>query len=136
VPPQADAITLGRLILMRNRVKDNAGLLAHELVHVRQFSELGRFRFMLRYVGSYLGFRLNGYGHMAAYRRIPLEVEASWESRLASVAELESRVSTSKRKLASERTVTRPKSLPMRSSGHRRQQGSTAVSTSRATASN
>lgn len=89
VPPQADAITLGRTIIVRERAADHPGLLAHELVHVRQFRALGVPRFMLRYIGSYLRFRLGGFGHMASYRRIPLEVEASWLSRLHSVAELE-----------------------------------------------
>ncbi len=89
VPPQADAITLGRTIIVRESSADHAGLMAHELVHVRQFAELGAARFFVRYVGSYLRFRLSAYGHMAAYRRIPLEVEASWVSRLHDVSELE-----------------------------------------------
>ena len=89
VPPQAEAITLGKTISVRARSAEHPALMAHELVHVRQFKELGPVRFVVRYVGSYLRFRLNGYGHMAAYRRIPLEVEASWVSRLHSVRELE-----------------------------------------------
>lgn len=89
VPPQAAAITLGRTIVVRAEACDQQDLMAHELVHVRQFRELGAVRFVVRYVGSYLRFRLSGFGHMAAYRRIPLEVEASWVSRLHSVAELE-----------------------------------------------
>lgn len=89
VPPQADAVTLGKTIVVRSRAAGHAGLMAHELVHVRQYRDLGLIRFALRYVGSYLRFRLSGYGHMAAYRRIPLEVEASWLSRLHSVQELE-----------------------------------------------
>ncbi len=89
VPPQADAITLGKTIIVRARSAEQPALMAHELVHVRQFKELGPVRFALRYVGSYLRFRMNGYRHMAAYRRIPLEVEASWVSRLHSLRELE-----------------------------------------------
>lgn len=89
VPPQADAITLGRTIFVRQSAAEQPGLMAHELVHVRQFRELGAARFLLRYLGSYVRFRLNAYGHMASYRRIPLEVEASWVSRLHDVAELE-----------------------------------------------
>ena len=84
VPPQADAITLGKTIIVRKAVADSRALMAHELVHVRQFRELGPVRFLFRYVGSYLRGRLSGYGHMASYRRIPLEVEASWVSRLHS----------------------------------------------------
>lgn len=89
VPPQAEAITLGNTIIVRERSCEHQGLMAHELVHVRQFGELGPVRFLARYVGSYLRFRLGGYGHMAAYRRIPLEVEASWVSRLQSASDLE-----------------------------------------------
>jgi hypothetical protein len=89
VPPQADAITWCNTISVRSRSAEHPALMAHELVHVRQFKELGPVRFAVRYVGSYLRFRLNGYAHMAAYRRIPLEVEASWVSRLHSVQELE-----------------------------------------------
>lgn len=89
VPPQADAVTLGRTILMRESRQGDGGLLAHELVHVRQFRELGALGFLGRYVGAYLRLRLTGHRHMAAYRRIPLEVEASWLSRLHTVDELE-----------------------------------------------
>ena len=89
VPPQAEAITLGKTIFVRKRSCEHHGLMAHELVHVRQFSQMGPVRFLARYVGAYLRYRLSGYGHMAAYRRIPLEVEASWVSRLHSLHELE-----------------------------------------------
>ena len=89
VPPQAAAITLGNTIFVRESQAGNQHLMAHELVHVRQFHELGPLRFLFRYVGSYLKYRLQGYGHMAAYRRIPLEVEASWLSRLHGMHELE-----------------------------------------------
>jgi hypothetical protein len=81
VPPGADAITLGRLVIVRRRAAGSERLLRHELVHVRQWRELGVARFLVRYVGAYLRWRLRGYGHWAAYRRIPLEVEAEWISR-------------------------------------------------------
>lgn len=89
VPPQADAITLGRTIVVRDRAASSESLMSHELVHVRQFLALGPVTFAWRYVMAYLRFRLAGWGHMAAYRRIPLEVEASWLSRLHTLAELE-----------------------------------------------
>ncbi len=89
MPPQAEAITLGNTIFVRKRSCDDQGLMAHELVHVRQFKDLGRVHFLARYVGSYLRFRVSGYGHMASYRRIPLEVEASWVSRLLPMKQLE-----------------------------------------------
>jgi len=82
VPPQAAAITFGNVIVVRRGHEDSEWLMSHELVHVRQYAELGAPRFLVRYVWSYLRSRLAGYGHMAAYRRIPLEVEASWLSRL------------------------------------------------------
>ncbi len=89
VPPQAGAITLGNVICVRHKYAESEALMAHELVHVRQFNELGWARFLIRYVRSYLRGRLSGYGHMASYRRIPLEVEASWLSRLHGRAALE-----------------------------------------------
>lgn len=65
---------------MRRRAIGDDRLLAHELVHVPQWRQLGAAGFLLRYVGAYLRWRLRGYGHWGAYRRIPLEVEASWEA--------------------------------------------------------
>ena len=41
----------------------------------------GPVRFVARYVAGYLRWRLKGYPHKAAYRRIPAEVEAYWEQR-------------------------------------------------------
>ena len=81
VPPGAAAITVGRVISVRLRAVGDERLLRHELVHVRQWRQLGFGRFLLRYVGAYVRWRLRGYGHWAAYRRIPLEIEADWESR-------------------------------------------------------
>ena len=81
VPPGAAAITIGSVISVRRRSADDARLLRHELVHVRQWRELGVAGFLVRYLGAYLTWRLRGYGHWAAYRRIPLEIEAEWEAR-------------------------------------------------------
>lgn len=81
MPPGAAAITLGRVVSVRRRFAGDERLLRHELVHVRQWRELGTVRFLTRYLGAYVRWRLRGYGHWAAYRRIPLEVEADWESR-------------------------------------------------------
>lgn len=83
-PPGAAAITLGRLVIVSRRAsaRDDLGdLLTHELVHVRQWQELGVARFLWRYLSSYARWRLRGYGHWAAYRRIPLEIEARWATR-------------------------------------------------------
>lgn len=81
VPPGADAITLGSLIFVRRRAAGSEQLLAHELVHVAQWRQLGVGGFLARYLGAYLRWRLHGYGHWSAYRRIPLEIEAEWLAR-------------------------------------------------------
>lgn len=70
---------------MRTRAASSLRLLRHEAVHVRQWRELGVVGFLLQYVGAYLRWRLRGYGHWAAYRRIPLEVEAEWIARTATL---------------------------------------------------
>jgi hypothetical protein len=63
--------------------RDGPGLLlVHELVHVRQWRELGVARFLWRYLGSYLSGRIRGQGHRGAYLAIPLEVEARAAARL------------------------------------------------------
>ena len=81
VPPGADAITLGSLVIVRSRSADNARLMRHEQEHVRQWRDLGMVGFLRRYLSSYLRWRVRGYGHRAAYLRIPLEVEAEWVAR-------------------------------------------------------
>ena len=83
VPPGSDAITLWSLIIVRRRAADDAELMRHEAVHVDQWRSFGVFGFLGRYVGSYLRWRSRGYGHWAAYRRIPIEVEAEWLARRA-----------------------------------------------------
>ncbi len=78
VPPGAAAMTLGRNILIRPHAVGDERLLRHELVHVRQFRELGTAGFFARYLSAYFRNRFNGFGHWDAYLRIPLEVEAEW----------------------------------------------------------
>ncbi len=53
-----------------------ARLVIHELVHVRQYDEMGFFRFISRYFRDYLRGRFSGMDHREAYRAIPVEVEA------------------------------------------------------------
>lgn len=55
-----------------------ANIIQHELVHVRQWQELGVLRFLCRYLADYLGGRRAGLGHSEAYRQISLEQEARW----------------------------------------------------------
>lgn len=81
VPPGASAWTLGSLVIVRRRAADDAELLAHEAVHVEQWRELGVMGFVRRYMDAYFGWRLRGYPHWAACRRVPLEIEAAWEAR-------------------------------------------------------
>jgi hypothetical protein len=90
VPRGADGITLGGWVIVRRSAAADGfeELLRHEQVHVAQFRELGVARFVSGYVRSYVGWRIRGYGHWAAYRRIPFEVEARWiaaQSRRSSV---------------------------------------------------
>jgi hypothetical protein len=79
-PPGTSAIALGRLVITRS-LTPRPRLLRHEAVHVRQWRDLGAPRFAARYLGAYLLLRLRGHPHRAAYRRIPLEVEAEWVAR-------------------------------------------------------
>jgi uncharacterized protein DUF4157 len=74
--PGVAAMTLGRVILLRRDHADDTALLAHELVHVRQWRELGAARFLWRYLGAYARSRAAGLSHQRAYETIPLEVEA------------------------------------------------------------
>ena len=75
------AMTLRKTILLDplllTAAQDRAGiLLVHELVHVRQWHDLGVARFLWRYLTAYLRGRRDGLGHRDAYLAIPLEVEA------------------------------------------------------------
>jgi hypothetical protein len=81
VPPGASAITIGPLISIRRAAAGDPRLLRHELVHVAQWRRLGVVGFLVVYLGAYLRWRLLLHGHWDAYRRIPLEIEADWESR-------------------------------------------------------
>lgn len=83
VPPGAAAWTLGSLVIVRRRHAGDVLLLAHEHEHVRQWRSQGLIGFVGSYLGSYLRWRARGYGHDAAYRRIPQEVRAEWRARRA-----------------------------------------------------
>lgn len=81
VPPGADAITIGPVVSVRTAAASSERLARHEAVHVGQWRRYGVAGFLLRYLGAYLRWRLRGYGHRGAYRRIPFEVEAEWVAR-------------------------------------------------------
>jgi hypothetical protein len=86
VAPGAAATTLGHYVFMRPDAVGSRRLLDHELVHVRQWHDLGVPGFLARYLGAYLLWRLRRYPHWAAYRRIPLEIEAEWLARAPRLA--------------------------------------------------
>ena len=74
--PGIVAMTIDRWVLVRRGHEHDAGLVAHELVHVEQWRVLGAVRFLARYVSEYLRNRVHGLRHWAAYEAISLEVEA------------------------------------------------------------
>ena len=81
VPPGADAITVGPLISVRSGHESSPYLVRHERVHVQQWRRFGVIGFLVRYVGSYLLWRIRRKGHWGAYRRIPFEIQADWVAR-------------------------------------------------------
>lgn len=83
VPRGAAAITLGRVVSVRRGQETNRRLMRHEAEHTVQYARDGMIRFLARYVRGYLFWRGVGYGHWAAYRRIPYEAEAEWSARRA-----------------------------------------------------
>lgn len=81
VAPGASATTIGSMILMRREAAGDPVLLRHEREHVRQWRTNGFGGFLVRYLRSYLAWRMRGYSHWPAYRRIPFEIEAEWIAR-------------------------------------------------------
>jgi len=81
--PGADATTVGRTVFVRPGAELSERLRRHEYEHVLQYHRLGRVRFLARYLGEYLRWRLRRHGHRAAYRRISFEVRAEWRARRA-----------------------------------------------------
>jgi hypothetical protein len=75
-PPGYAAITLRRTILVRHDRADDDALLAHELVHVEQYREMGPVRFLTRYVTGYVRAWRTARSHHQAYLAIPFEQEA------------------------------------------------------------
>ena len=74
--PGIDATTLGRLVVVKRGREEDRVLVAHELVHVRQWRELGVLGFLRAYLGEYVAGRRTGLGHRDAYARISFEREA------------------------------------------------------------
>jgi hypothetical protein len=76
--PGSSGMTLGRWVFLRNdsRRDGTSKLLAHELVHVQQWHDLGVRRFLWRYLAAYFRAVLRLRNHRRAYLVIPFEVEA------------------------------------------------------------
>ena len=75
------AMTLPRAIYIRSDVLAGdasrlARLVGHELVHTRQWEDLGASKFLKQYLGDYLRARRRGLSHQRAYLAISLEKEA------------------------------------------------------------
>ena len=80
-------MTVDRLVLIHPAVWEDIEtgrrpeLVAHELVHVRQWADEGPVRFLAGYLGDYLRFRILGCRHRDAYRHIRYEWAAYAEAR-------------------------------------------------------
>jgi len=74
--PGVAAMTVGRFVFVCRGHAADVRLIAHELVHVQQWRELGAIRFLQEYLAAYWDGRRRGLGHRAAYLAIPLEVDA------------------------------------------------------------
>lgn len=78
---EVSAITILRTVWVEDEVLSGPPdrlhrLLAHELVHARQWRALGAARFLGRYLSEYVVGRLRGGSHREAYRMISMEAEA------------------------------------------------------------
>ncbi|OWY61801.1 hypothetical protein B7486_61850 [cyanobacterium TDX16] len=80
VPPGFVGITVGNRIMLRKGHEQKEQLIAHELVHVRQFQELGIPRFFARYLTEYAKGIVKLRKLHPAYRAISFEVEAREEA--------------------------------------------------------
>ena len=83
LPNSAAGMTIGRRHILFIDPPDGSKLsqlMAHELVHVRQFAQLGWFGFMRSYLGDYLTELAKHRTHYVAYLAIGLEREARTEA--------------------------------------------------------
>jgi hypothetical protein len=81
LPPGAHGMTVGRHVMLLRGHEDRSVLIAHELVHVRQYAERGHVRFLARYLRDYARNLLRLRSHRKAYLAIPTEVEARAEAK-------------------------------------------------------
>lgn len=82
LPGSYVGITLGRHVFLATDVPDDGAslLLAHELVHVRQWHDQGVVGFGRRYLGAFARALTRTRSWNASYRAIPAEVEARVEA--------------------------------------------------------
>jgi hypothetical protein len=82
VPGPYVGITLGRfVVLAADEPSDgSSALIAHELVHVRQWAQLGSMRFTWRYLADFARNVVSERSWQAAYRSIGAEIEARDEA--------------------------------------------------------
>ncbi|MCP3856538.1 MAG: DUF4157 domain-containing protein [Actinomycetia bacterium] len=73
--PGSDAVTAGRIIFVHRDKTENSDLLAHELVHVCQWEELG-LEFLWEYSSEYIENLVELQNLDAAYTEISFEEEA------------------------------------------------------------
>lgn len=75
-------LTLGPLVLLARPVAadGSSALLAHELVHVRQWAELGVVGFVVGYLAAFVTGLVQHRGWQRAYRDISLERQARLET--------------------------------------------------------
>ena len=80
--PGSNGMTIGRFIFLRNDglYDGSRKIIAHELVHVRQYYELGLVRFLARYLWNYARGLVRLRRHRAAYLAIPFEARAYAEA--------------------------------------------------------
>jgi Domain of unknown function (DUF4157) len=80
--PGSNGMTIGRVVFLRNdgAYDGSRKIIAHELVHVRQYYELGLFRFLGRYLIDYGRALVKHRRHRAAYYAIPFEEQAYAEA--------------------------------------------------------
>lgn len=80
--PGSNGMTIGRVVFLRNDgVFDGSRkIIAHELVHVRQYYELGMVRFLFRYLIDYGRALRKHRRHRAAYYAISFEAQAYAEA--------------------------------------------------------
>lgn len=78
LPGPYRGMTIGTLILMRGDLLDRGinRVVAHELVHVRQYMEYGKLGFWFRYLKDFFTLYIGAWDWDNAYRSIGFEAEA------------------------------------------------------------